>query len=90
MVIKWIAPNILLIPDKWKVNIVKCTAPPEWLAMLLKGGWTAQPVPAPTSTSADLGRKSNQGGKSQKLMLFLPYLVLPLRLVQTSCQIYQS
>ena len=38
MVIKWIAPNILLIPDKWKVNIVKSTAPPEWVAMLPKGG----------------------------------------------------
>ncbi len=38
MVIKWIAPNILLTPDKWKVNIAKYTAPPKRIAILLKGG----------------------------------------------------
>ena len=38
VVIKFIAPRILLIPDKWRANIPKSTAPPEWLAMLLSGG----------------------------------------------------
>ena len=38
VVIKLIAPRILLAPDKWRLNMAKSTAPPEWLAMLLKGG----------------------------------------------------
>jgi hypothetical protein len=38
--------------------------------MLLKGGYTVHPVPAPTSTSAELRRRRSEGGRSQKLMLF--------------------
>ena len=38
--------------------------------MLLKGGFTVQPVPAPTSTCAELIRRNNDGGRSQKLILF--------------------
>ena len=38
VVIKLIAPRMLLAPDKWRLNIAKSTAPPEWLAMLLNGG----------------------------------------------------
>ena len=39
VVIKFIAPKILLIPDRWRLKIAKSTAPPEWLAMLLNGGY---------------------------------------------------
>lgn len=70
VVMKLIAPKMLLIPDKWRLNIARSTAPPEWLAMLLSGGYTVHPVPAPTSTSAELKSKNNEGGSSQKLMLF--------------------
>jgi len=70
VVMKLIAPRMLLIPDKCKLKIAKSTAPPEWLAMLLSGGYTVHPVPAPTSTSAELKSKKSDGGSSQKLMLF--------------------
>jgi hypothetical protein len=39
VVIKFIAPKILLAPERCKLNIAKSTAPPEWLAMLLNGGY---------------------------------------------------
>jgi hypothetical protein len=32
------APNILLIPAKCRLNIAKSTLPPEWLWILDKGG----------------------------------------------------
>ena len=38
--------------------------------MLLKGGYTVQPVPAPTSTREDERRSRSAGGNNQKLMLF--------------------
>ena len=39
--------------------------------MLLRGGYTVHPVPAPPSTRADVSRSIRDGGSSQKLMLFL-------------------
>jgi len=33
VVIKLIAPKILLAPDKCKLKIAKSTAPPEWLVI---------------------------------------------------------
>jgi hypothetical protein len=38
--------------------------------MLLRGGYTVHPVPAPTSTKAELNNKSKDGGNNQKLILF--------------------
>lgn len=38
VVIKFIAPNKLLIPDKCKANIAKSTLGPLWLCKLDKGG----------------------------------------------------
>ena len=70
VVIKLIDDNMELIPERWRLNIAKSTAPPEWLAMLLKGGYIVHPVPAPTSTNAELNRRRREGGRSQKLMLF--------------------
>jgi len=67
---KLIAPRILEAPDKWRLKIAKSTAPPEWLAILDKGGYTVHPVPAPTSTNALLKSRIRLGGKSQKLILF--------------------
>ena len=39
--------------------------------MLLSGGYTVHPVPAPPSTRAEKSRRRRDGGRSQKLMLFL-------------------
>ena len=34
------------------------------------GGYTVQPVPAPTSTNAEDNNNNNEGGNNQKLILF--------------------
>lgn len=39
--------------------------------MPARGGYTVQPVPAPASTPEDAKRRRNEGGRSQKLMLFI-------------------
>ena len=39
VVIKLIAPRILLAPERCKLNIARSTAPPEWLAIELNGGY---------------------------------------------------
>lgn len=67
---KFIAPNILLIPAKCRLKIARSTDPPEWLWIPDRGGYTVQPVPAPCSTSELASSKINDGGNSQKLMLF--------------------
>jgi len=36
-----------------------------------KGGYTVQPVPAPPSISVEQSNKTNEGGKNQKLILFI-------------------
>jgi hypothetical protein len=69
--IKFIAPSMEAAPDKCKLTIAKSTAPPEWLVILAKGGYTVQPVPTPVSHNIELISKSNEGGSSQKLMLFI-------------------
>lgn len=68
--IKLIAPRIEDAPDKCKEKMARSTAPPEWDAMLDKGGYTVHPVPTPTSTRAELSRSNSDGGSNQKLMLF--------------------
>ena len=70
VVMKLMAPRILLAPDKCKLKMAKSTAPPLWLVIWLSGGYTVQPVPAPTSTSAELRSSRSDGGRSQKLILF--------------------
>lgn len=39
--------------------------------MPAKGGYTVQPVPAPASTIDDARSSRKEGGRSQKLMLFI-------------------
>jgi hypothetical protein len=57
VVIKFIAPNKLLIPDKCKANIAKSTLGPLWLCISDNGGYKVQPVPAPFSIT--LANKNN-------------------------------
>jgi hypothetical protein len=69
--IKFIAPSIEAAPDKCKLTIAKSTAPPEWLVIVDSGGYTVHPVPTPASQSIELISNNNDGGKSQKLILFI-------------------
>lgn len=68
---KLIAPLIDEAPERCRLKIARSTEGPEWAWILLSGGYTVQPVPAPPSTRADVSRRISDGGSSQKLMLFL-------------------
>jgi hypothetical protein len=68
--IKLMAPRSEETPARCKLKIAKSTAPPEWASIPDKGGYTVQPVPAPTSTTEDSNRSKKEGGNSQKLRLF--------------------
>lgn len=39
--------------------------------MPARGGYTVQPVPTPASTTEDASRSRKEGGRSQKLILFI-------------------
>ncbi|PTB82485.1 hypothetical protein C9986_02800 [Pseudidiomarina aestuarii] len=71
VVIKLIAPKIEDTPARWREKIVKSTDAPAWARFPAKGGYTVHPVPAPASTMEDAKRSRNDGGRSQKLMLFI-------------------
>lgn len=71
VVIKLIAPKIEDTPARWREKIVKSTDVPAWARFPAKGGYTVHPVPAPASTMEDAKRSRNDGGSSQKLMLFI-------------------
>ena len=73
VVIKLIAPNIEDAPAICKLKIAKSTDPPECAWIELKGGYTVQPVPAPTSTAADDNNKIKDGGNNQKLINTVSY-----------------
>lgn len=70
VVIKFIAPNIEDIPAKCKLTIAISTDPPECPIIPANGGYTVQPVPAPSSTNDDPINIINAGGNNQKLILF--------------------
>jgi hypothetical protein len=69
--IKLIAPLIDDAPEMCRLKIARSTDGPECAWMLLRGGYTVHPVPAPPSTRADDSSRISDGGSSQKLMLFL-------------------
>ena len=71
VVIKLIAPKIEDTPARWREKIVKSTDAPACARFPAKGGYTVHPVPAPASTMEDAKRSRNDGGSSQKLMLFI-------------------
>lgn len=71
VVIKLIAPKIEEIPAKWREKMVKSTDCPLWNNWLDKGGYTVHPVPLPLSVNEDINKNISEGGRSQKLILFI-------------------
>jgi hypothetical protein len=71
VVIKLTAPKIEETPAKWSEKMAKSTDEPPWAILAAKGGYTVQPVPAPTSTILLDTKRVRDGGSSQKLMLFI-------------------
>lgn len=51
--------------------MVRSTDAPAWAKFPANGGYTVHPVPAPASTIEDANRRRNDGGRSQKLILFI-------------------
>lgn len=71
VVIKLIAPRMEDTPARWREKMVRSTDAPAWAKFPARGGYTVHPVPAPASTMEDASRSRNDGGSSQKLMLFI-------------------
>jgi hypothetical protein len=70
VVIKFIAPNKLLIPDKCKENIIRSILGPLCACTPLKGGYNVQPAPDPFSIRLENKNNNKAGGNNQKLILF--------------------
>lgn len=71
VVIKLIAPRIEETPARCSEKIVRSTEAPAWARLPASGGYTVHPVPAPASTPEEASNKRNEGGRSQKLILFI-------------------
>lgn len=71
VVMKLIAPKIEDTPARWSEKMARSTEAPAWARLLASGGYTVHPVPAPASTVEEASRSRNDGGSSQKLMLFM-------------------
>lgn len=59
------------MPAKCKEKMVRSTDAPACARLPAKGGYTVQPVPAPASTAEEARRRRREGGRSQKLILFI-------------------
>jgi len=70
VVIKFTAPNKLLIPERCKAKIAKSTLGPLCACIPLRGGYSVHPVPAPFSIPLANKNSIKLGGNSQKLILF--------------------
>ena len=71
VVIKFTAPKIDEIPAKCNLKIARSTEEPPWAILDDSGGYTVHPVPAPFSTILLMSNRVKEGGRSQKLMLFI-------------------
>lgn len=58
-------------PARWREKIAMSTAGLAWAIFLERGGYTVHPVAAPPSTAAEATRRKRDGGRSQKLRLFM-------------------
>lgn len=71
MVIKLIAPRIDETPARWREKIARSTEAPACARLPARGGYTVQPVPTPASTVEEASNNKKEGGRSQKLILFI-------------------
>jgi hypothetical protein len=71
VVIKFTAPKIDETPAKCNLKIAKSTEAPLWAIVDERGGYTVHPVPAPFSTILLINKRVKEGGRSQKLILFI-------------------
>lgn len=71
VVMKLIAPRIEDTPARWREKMARSTEAPAWARFPARGGYTVHPVPAPASTVEEASKRRNDGGRSQKLMLFI-------------------
>jgi hypothetical protein len=71
VVMKLMAPRIEEAPARCRLKIAKSTEIPEWKRFPARGGYTVHPVPAPIPAKAEDDKRVNDGGRSQKLMLFI-------------------
>lgn len=71
VVIKFTAPKIDEAPARCRLKIDRSTEAPACAIPAERGGYTVHPVPAPLSTSPPERSKRREGGKSQKLILFI-------------------
>lgn len=68
---KFTAPKIDDTPARCNEKIAMSTDDPAWAIPAERGGQTVHPVPAPFSTRLLAKRRVNEGGRSQKLILFI-------------------
>lgn len=71
VVIKLIAPKMEETPARWREKMARSTEAPAWARLPARGGYTVHPVPTPASTVEEARRRRKEGGRSQKLMLFI-------------------
>ena len=71
VVIKLMAPKIDETPARCREKIVRSTDAPACARFPARGGYTVHPVPAPASTMEEAKSRRKEGGRSQKLMLFI-------------------
>ncbi len=71
VVIKLAAPRIDDAPARCSENIARSIDIPGVPALADNGGYIVQPTPAPPSITADSSNRINEGGNSQKLILFI-------------------
>lgn len=71
VVMKLIAPRIDETPARWREKIARSTEAPACARFPASGGYTVQPVPTPASTVEEASKSRKEGGRSQKLILFI-------------------
>ena len=71
IVIKLIVPRMDETPARCREKIITSTDAPACAKFPARGGYTVLPVPAPASTTEEARRRRKEGGRSQKIILFI-------------------
>ena len=67
---KLMAPKVLLIPARCSAKMAMSTEAPLCDCSPDNGGYKVHPVPAPCSRAEDSNKRTREGGRSHKEMLF--------------------